>query len=179
MLIDFIFAALIVIAAIKGFQKGLIVAAFSLVAFIIGLAAAIKLSAVAAGYIGQAVKVSDQWLPVISFAVVFLGVVLLVRWGAALIEKTVQFAMLGWVNRLGGILFFTALYITIFSIIIFYAENLKMLKPETINTSATYSFVQPWGPKVINSFGAVLPIFKNMFTELSDFFGNISDKISQ
>jgi membrane protein required for colicin V production len=177
MLIDLLFFALVVIAAIKGFQKGLIVAAFSLVAFIIGLAAAIKLSAVAAGYIGRAVKVSDQWLPVISFAVVFLVVVLVVRWGAALIEKTVQFAMLGWVNRLGGILFFTVLYITILSIAIFYAENLKVLKPETINSSSTYSFVQPWGPKVINSFGTVLPIFKNMFTELSAFFGNLSDKI--
>jgi membrane protein required for colicin V production len=177
MLIDLIFAVLLILAAIKGFQKGLIVAAFSLVAFIIGLAAAIKLSAVAAGYIGKAVKVSDQWLPVISFAVVFLVVVLLVRWGAALIEKTVQFALLGWVNRLGGILFFTALYITILSVVIFYAENLKVLKPETINSSATYSFIQPWGPKVINSFGTVLPIFKNMFTELSSFFGNISDKM--
>lgn len=178
MLIDLIFAVLIVLAAIKGFQRGLIVAVFSLLAFIIGLAAAIKLSAVAAGYIGKSVSVSDQWLPVISFAVVFFVVVLLVRWGAALIEKTVQFSMLGWVNRLGGILFFAILYITILSIIIFYAENLKLLKPETINSSFTYSFLQPWGPKVIESFGKVLPFFQNMFTELSSFFGNMSDKIS-
>lgn len=178
MLIDLIFAVLIVLAAVKGFQRGLIVAVFSLLAFIIGLAAAIKLSAVAAGYIGKAVSVSDQWLPVISFAVVFLVVVLLVRWGAALIEKTVQFAMLGWINRLGGILFFAILYITILSIIIFYAENLKLLKSETINSSFTYSFLQPWGPKVIESFGKVLPFFQNMFAELSSFFGNMSDKIS-
>ena len=72
MIIDFIFAVLIVLAVIKGFQKGLIVAVFSLLAFIVGLAAAMKLSAVVAGYLGQSIKVSEQWLPGIAFFIVFI-----------------------------------------------------------------------------------------------------------
>ena len=114
MIIDIIIAIALIIAVIKGYQQGLIVAVFSVLAFIVGLAAAIKLSAVAAGYIGKTVKISDQWLPVISFAVVFFIVVLLIRWGAKLIQKTIQFAMLGWVNRLGGILLFVVLIYTHF-----------------------------------------------------------------
>ena len=72
MLLDIIFAVIIVLAIFKGYQRGLIVGVFSFVAIIIGLAAAMKLSTVVAGYIGKAVKVSDEWLPVISFAVVFI-----------------------------------------------------------------------------------------------------------
>ncbi len=177
MIIDIIIAIAFIFAVIKGYQQGLIVALFSVLAFIIGLAAAIKLSAVVAGYIGKAVKVSDQWLPVISFAVVFLIVVLLIRLGAKLIEKSVKFVMLGWINRLGGILLFTVLYILIFSVLIFYAEQMGLIKPETKNASVTYSYIQPWGPKVIDGFGKIIPIFKGMFNELQEFFGNVSSQV--
>src|SRR6188474_1946729 len=98
MILDIIVAVILILAVIKGYRQGLIVALFSLIAFIIGLAAAMKLSVVAAGHIGNAVKVSDKWLPIISFAVVFLIVVLLVRVVAKFLQKSVELAMLGWLN---------------------------------------------------------------------------------
>jgi membrane protein required for colicin V production len=174
MIIDLIFAALLVFAAIKGYQKGLIVAVFSFIAIIVGLAAAMKLSTIAAGYISSAVNISAQWLPVVSFIIVFIAVILLIRLGATAIEKTVQLALLGWVNRLGGIIFFAAIYLTIFSVLLFYAVQMELLKPETLKQSVTYAFVQPWGPKAISAIGWVLPFFRNMFTELEVFFDQIA-----
>lgn len=178
MFLDLIFAVIIVLAVLKGYQRGFVVGLFSLVAVIIGLAAAIKLSTVVAGYIGSAVRVSDEWLPVISFAVVFLLVILLIRMGAKAIEKTVEVAMLGWVNKIGGIILFAAIYIVVFSVLLFYAEQVKLIRPETIDKSVSYSFVQPWGPKAINGFGSVIPIFKDMFAELEHFFDGVAHKIS-
>ncbi|HVT85877.1 MAG TPA: CvpA family protein [Chitinophagaceae bacterium] len=178
MLLDIIFALVVIIAMIRGYQRGLIVGIFSFVALIVGLAAAIKLSAVVAGYIGKSVKISEQWLPLIAFALVFLVVVLLVHLVARIIEKSVQIVMLGWLNRLGGMLFYIALYVTIFSVVLFYMEQMRIIQPTTINQSATYPFVQPWGPKAINSFAYVVPVFKNMFTDLQNFFGNLSQKMS-
>ena len=178
MILDIIVAIILILAIIKGYQRGLIVGVFSLFAIIIGLAAAIKLSAVVAGYIGKAVKLSDQWLPVISFAVVFLVVLLLVRLGAKAIQRTVEIGMMGWINRLGGVVFYIAIYITIFSIILFYAEQMNLLQPETKQKSITYSYIHPLGPKAINAIGSVIPIFKNMFGQLEEFFGGVSEKIS-
>ncbi len=178
MLLDLVFAVIIILAILKGYRSGLIVGLFSLVAVIIGLAAAMKLSTVVAGYIGKAVKVSDEWLPVISFAVVFLLVILLIRLGAKAIEKTVEVAMLGWVNKIGGVVLFAAIYTVVFSVLLFYAEQMKLVEPETINKSVTYTFVQPWGPKAINGFGSIVPIFKDMFGELEQFFDGVAKKIS-
>ena len=178
MLLDIIFAVIIVLAILKGYQKGLVVGLFSLVTVVIGLAAAMKLSTVVAGYIGKAVKVSDQWLPIISFAVVFFIVLLLIRLGARAIEKTVELAMLGWANKLAGVIFFAAIYTTIFSVLLFYTEQMKLIQPETIRTSVTYSFVQPWGPKAINGFGTVIPIFKDMFEQLELFFDGVAQKMA-
>jgi membrane protein required for colicin V production len=178
MLLDLIFAVVILLALFKGYQNGLVVGLFSLVSVIIGLAAAMKLSAVVAGYIGRAVKVSEEWLPVISFAVVFIVVVLLIRLGARAIERTVEMAMLGWVNKIGGIILFAAIYIVVFSVLLFYAEQMKWIRPETIRQSVTYSFVQPWGPKAINGVGSIIPLFKDMFAELEQFFDGVATKIS-
>ena len=77
MLIDIVALVLLVIAIFKGISKGLIVALFSFLGFIIGLAAALKLSTAMAEYIGANVEVSQRWLPFIAFIVVFIIVVLL------------------------------------------------------------------------------------------------------
>ena len=178
MLIDLIFAVIIILAILKGYKRGLIVGLFSLVAVIIGLAAAIKLSTVAAEYIGSSINISQQWLPIISFIIVFVIVVLLIRLGANAIEKAVEVVTLGWLNKLGGILLYVAIYTIVFSVLLFYAEEMKLLKPETIHQSAVYTFVQPWGPKTINTVGDIIPVFKNMFGELGQFFDGIAKKIS-
>jgi membrane protein required for colicin V production len=178
MIIDIVFAILIVLAVIKGYQRGLIVGLFSLVAIIIGLAAAMKLSTAVAGYIGEAVKVSDEWLPVISFAVVFIVVVLLIRWGANAIENAVEVVMMGWLNKLCGILLYAVIYTLVFSVLLFYAEQVKIVQPETIDKSVSYSFIQPWGPKAINGFASFIPFFRDMFNDLQDFFAGVSEKIS-
>ena len=178
MVLDLVFAVVLVLAILKGYQRGLIVGLFSLIAVIIGLAAALKLSTVVAGYIGQTVKVSEEWLPLISFVVVFLIVLLLIRLGARAIEKTVEVALLGWVNKLGGIILYTAIYTIVFSVLLFYAEQMKLIRSETIDKSLTYSFVQPWGPKAIDGFGSILPIFKDMFGDLEQFFDGVAKKIA-
>lgn len=178
MIIDLIFAIVLVLAVIKGYQRGLIVGLFSLVAVIIGLAAALKLSAVVAGYIGKTVKVSEEWLPLISFAVVFIIVILLIRLGAKAIESAVEVVFLGWVNRLGGIILYVVIYTIVFSVLLFYAEQMKWIEQDTINKSLTYSYIQPWGPKAINGFGSLIPVFKDMFGDLEQFFDGVARKIS-
>jgi len=105
-------------------------------------------------------------------------VVLLIRLGARAIQGTVQTLMLGWANRLGGMLLYATMYTIVFSVLLFYAEQMQLIKPGTIHSSVTYPFVQPWGPKAINGFAAVIPVFKNMFHELEHFFEGVSNRLS-
>lgn len=177
MLIDLVFAVLIVLAMIKGYQKGFVIAVFSVLAFILGLAAALKLSTLVAAYLSDSVNISARWLPFVAFVLVFLAVVILVRLGGKLIEKTLQLALLGWANRIAGIILYAALYIIIFSIVLFYAEKLKLLQPKAIQSSLSYNFVKPWGPVLMDNIGRVIPWFKDMFTQLEDFFNAIPNKI--
>ena len=177
MLIDIIIAVFLVIAIIKGVQRGFIIAIFSVIAIVIGLAAAMKLSTLAASYLDDSVNVSARWLPLISFIVVFLGVVILVRLGANLLQKTVEIAFLGWLNRLGGAIVYILIYMVVLSVLFFYTEQLHLVKKETLAESKLYPRIRPIGPYVINGLGEFIPFFKDMFEKLKQFFANLSEEV--
>lgn len=176
MMIDALFVILLFIAAIKGYSRGLIVALFSFLAIIIGLIAAMKLSAVVANYLENSAHVNGKWLPILSFSLVMFVVILLVKWGGKIIEKIAQIALMGWANKLAGIVLYAALYTTILSIILFFAEKIQLLQSETISASKCYWFIQPWAPKIIDGLGMVIPTFKGLFVQLDHFFTVIATK---
>ena len=177
MFIDVACLFLLIMAIFKGLRNGLIIGIFSFLAFIIGLAAALKLSTVAAEYIGSNTNIGQRWIPFLAFVAVFLIVVLLVRLGAKALEGIIQIAMLGWVNKIGGIVLYAFLYLFILSIIVFYANQLNLFKEATLEVSATYPFIKPFAPKVIDALGYIVPFFKNMFAELQFFFGHLSKEV--
>jgi membrane protein required for colicin V production len=177
MIIDLLFAVIMVMALIQGYRRGFIVAVFSFLAIIIGVAAALKLSAVVAEHIGNSVNISNRWLPVLSFFLVFVVIVLLVRLGARAIQRLTETLLLGWLNRLGGIILYVLLYTTVFSIVLFFATQVNLIKPATIKSSVTYGFIKPWGPWAIDALGSIIPFFRNMFAELEQFFTGVSKKI--
>lgn len=174
MVIDIIFLLLIALAVIKGISRGFVVAVFSFLAIIIGIAAAMKLSYIVATWLQSSFNTGKAWLPVLSFLIVFIGVVILVRWIANLIQAAMNVTMLGWLNKLGGVILYLLLFISVYSVLLFYLTKMSVIRAETITASRTYPFIEPFGPRVLNILGSMIPIFKNLFGQLSDFFSHIA-----
>ena len=143
MLIDILFLGMMAIAVFKGIRNGLIVAIFSIVGWILGIIAAFKFADLAADYLKDSLNMSRTTLYILSFILVFLLVMLLVNLGAKLVEKTVELAFMGWIDRLGGIFFYVLLYTLIFSVMIYFAERVKLISDETIAASRVYPWVKP------------------------------------
>ncbi|MBE7173692.1 MAG: CvpA family protein [Williamsia sp.] len=172
-MIDILFFFLVLMAIIKGYRQGFIVAVFSFVALLVGLVAAMKLSVVAASYLADSTNISARWLPVISFAAVFLAVVILIRFASALVQKAAEAVMLGWLNRVAGMVLYIGIYTVVFSVVLFYADKIHLLNSNAQASSFTYAYIRPFGPAVIEAIGFVVPVFKNMFHELEVFFEKI------
>ena len=174
MLIDIVFLILLVISLIKGYRKGLVLASFSFVGIFLGLAAAVKFSAMVAGWLKEYTHIAFGWLPFLAFLIILITVWILVRIGSKLIEVSLDLVMLGWLNRLAGILLYALLYACIFSVVLFYADKLHFLKPSMISDSKSYGYIQPIGPKFMSLFEKVLPILKGAFSELAAFFARLN-----
>ena len=143
MLIDILFLGMMLLAIFKGIRNGLIIAIFSVIGWILGLIAAFKFAGLAANFLEGSLNIGPRALYVISFFLVFMLVMLLVHLGAKLIEKAVELALMGWINRLGGIFFYVLLYTLIFSVLIYFAERIKLISEETIAASRIYPWIKP------------------------------------
>lgn len=161
---------MLIAAIIKGYSKGLVLAAFSFFAIIIGLAAALKLSATVSLWLQKSTNIAHYWLPFLSFLIIMVAVYFIVQALAKTVEKILQFALMGWLNKLGGILFFSLLYISIYSTVLFFILQMGILNLYTINNSKTFPFLSQFAPKVIEILSVLLPFLKSVFLDLSNFF---------
>jgi membrane protein required for colicin V production len=174
MFIDIIAIIILAMAIFRGYSRGLIVSLLSFLAIIVGLAAAMKFSVAVATWLQNNTNVGAHWLPFLSFIIIMIAVILLVRWIANLAQAAIEIVLLGWLNKLGGIILYVLLYMMVYSIVLFYATQMGLLKDETIKASKTYAIIEPWGPQVINAVSYILPFFKDMFKDLQQFFGGIA-----
>ncbi len=177
MFIDILFIALLIIAIFKGMSKGLILSLFSIIAFIVGLAAAIKLSAIVANRFANNQYLNSKWVPFVSFILVFIAVAIVVKILASIIQRFAEMLMLGWLNKLAGVLLFMLLYGIIYSVFLFYGTQLHIIQQETIHSSIVYHYICPLAPKIMDIIGTVIPFFKDIFAQLGHFFESNSNKL--
>lgn len=137
----------------KGFSKGLIIEAATLIAFGLAVWGAIKFHDFLSMWMRDSLGWTSKYLPLISFAVIFIGVLLLVFGIAKLLERFVKAVSLGFVNKLCGAIFGMLKFGLLLSMIIFFLEainkTVSFLPPETKNNSLLYPYVQKIAPLVI------------------------------
>ncbi len=170
MIIDLFTLLIIICAVMKGYGKGFIVAIASFFALYIGLAVALKFS-VKVSHWFQSHGHNGNWMPFLSFMLVIIAVIILVRLGATLLQKAMELFMLGWLNRIAGMLVYIIIFLSIYSTILFYATKMDILTPEITKESKTYFLIEPLGPGIIAAMGKIIPFFEGVFEELKQYFG--------
>lgn len=156
----------------KGYSKGLVVALFSFVGMIVGMLLALNCSAVVAVWLGEETKLDAKWLPFLAFLLIIIGVYFGVRMLAALVQKSLEFAMLGWANRVGGILLYALLYSSLLILVLFYADKMELLSAEAKADSQFYQFMHGFAKPILSFIADALPFIKNMLHQLTDFFAD-------
>ena len=137
----------------KGFSKGLIIEAATLVAFGLAVWGAIKFHNFVSDWMQHSMGWGSKYIPLLSFAVIFIGVLLVVFGIAKLLEKFVRAISLGFLNKLGGALFGMLKFGLLLSMMIFFIEavnkSVSFFPQETKNKSLLYPWVQKIAPTMI------------------------------
>ncbi len=170
MTIDIIFAIILILALIHGYRKGIIHSIVSLLALIIGIIAAVRLSELASLYLDRWFDISFRYLPLISFIAVFLGIYLLFRLLEHALESFFKLIKLNFINQLAGALVWGIIWTMLYSTILFYLNNMELIKPENKKDSIVFEKVEPFAPKTIELIGNIIPPVKNVFNTLEIWF---------
>ncbi len=117
-LLDIIILILLMLGAIRGFQKGLI----HELALFAGIIAGIFLAVVVSNMVEAFVEPRFDWnvrlVKVIAFVLVFLGIIAIIRMLGGLLTKLFKVLMLGFINRLAGLAIGVLKWAVLLSVII-------------------------------------------------------------
>jgi len=129
--------------AYKGFKKGFIIEMASLIALGLGIYGGMKFSSIAAVYLTQMFDISTKIMPLLSFAVTFIAIVVVVFTLAKMLQKVITMVALGIVNRIAGALFgvlkFSLIISVVLSLINSINEQVEFIDPIMKNSSILYT----------------------------------------
>ncbi len=167
---------LIVLFFVRGYMKGLVVALFSFVAILLGLAVSLRLSQGFASWLLEKGYAGSGWAPVIAYVVLFAGVVIAVNIIARMIQKALEGLMLGVVNKMAGGVFYAILGLILWSSLLWLADKIHLIPTDTLAASKTAPWFLTLAPWFFETLGRVLPFVKDTFANLTHYFDAVNNK---
>lgn len=157
-----------------GFNRGVIRSLFAFVALFFGIMIALKFSHIMSAYLHQWYAIDSKFLPLISFVLLFVGVLLLVRVLSNTLEGIVNTLYLGLINKGIGGLLWCVIITLIFSTLIWLLNQVSLITPEMKSDSQTYPALESIAPVTIDFFSQLMPFFQGMFDSLERMFEQLS-----
>jgi membrane protein required for colicin V production len=155
--LDIVALCIVGLLVFNGIRKGFIISLASLVALILGIWGAIHFSNYISVILERNLHPSGTWLPVLSFTITFILVIVIVILIAKGIEKLVSLAGMGLMNHIAGGIFGLVKGLILVSVLFFIVTSFdpkeKMIPKETKEKSFCYSTVERIFPTVMGWFG--------------------------
>lgn len=151
--IDIILLLCFVPALIQGIRKGLVDQLIGIAILVVGAFLAWKFSSAVTEILAPSFEsVDPALLNILSFALIFVVVFIILRLLGGLVNKLIKITTLGWLNRLAGFFFaiFKAAIIIGLVITLFDSLNghLPLIKQETLDSSVVYNAIKGFTSKI-------------------------------
>lgn len=142
----------------KGYQSGLLIQIITFVAFIIAIVAAFNLGQLGIVKLKQWFDLNESILPVISFIVIFLTVLILIILLGRFLTTVLHQTLLGSVDQYAGA--FVGILKTAFGLgcILWLLEKSGLKIPSSYtDESFVYTWLTEYSPNVIKLLGKIIP----------------------
>ncbi len=177
MILDLVFGIGLLIAVIRGWQKGILWTVLQVLAVFIALPLSLKLTNSVSHFFVNNLGVESRFTFLLTFIALFIVSMLLFRMVVKLIEGSLDALMMGWANRLSGAVLYSFMLTLFFSTLIWLGNESGIVKAETTQTSKTYAYIEPLAPAVIQWGSEHAPILGNIYQETRSFLQQINERI--
>lgn len=127
--LDILFLIPLLWGGFKGFQKGIIMELATIAALLIGAWISIKCYLWLSTWLRDTMHWEGEWLPLLAFAILFIGVLVGVYAIARLADKTIKAVALGPVNKIAGAIFGAGKFALVLGLALFFAERIHAHYP--------------------------------------------------
>jgi membrane protein required for colicin V production len=166
MWIDILSGTILIIAILQGYRHGLIKAIISFFSLLIGLIVAFQFAGYISNLLKEHTKIGSQWLPFIAFLVVLIGVMILLKMITGILQQSAEWLMLGWLNKLLGMILYALIYGTILSAVLYFMILLGVVEKASIKDSFSFSYLESWWPYFMKKLSLWIPSIKSTLSSL-------------
>ncbi len=165
--------------AVKGLFRGLVIEVLTLAGLIAGYIAAITYMSSVSNMVGKFIHVPSFILSSISFFLIFIIVVAVVRWVAIGLKKIFKWYLIGWIDKTGGFFFGIFKGTVVASLIVLLLSLLPL--PESIEKEKRSSFlfepVSVVAPAIFNSLKIKSHEGKSFYDEIKEGLKDTTEQI--
>lgn len=173
-ILDIIILIILAWGAFRGFTQGFILQIVTFIALIIGVWASIAFSGIMSEFLSAKMGITGKYLPVLSFVLTFVLVVFVAHLIGMLLTRFIEIASLGWLNRLGGVMFGVLKMAFIVSVLLTIQNRIKekihIIPEKQIQSSILYKPVSAIAP-------SIFPHLRSL--ELDKKFKDLTEKTKQ
>lgn len=166
MWIDILSGTILIIAILQGYRHGLIKAIISFFSLFIGLVVAFQFAGYISNLLKEHTKIGSQWLPFIAFLVVLIGVMIFLKMITGILQQSAEWLMLGWLNKLLGMILYALIYGTILSAVLYFMILLGVVEKASIKDSFSFSYLESWWPYFMKKLSLWIPSIKSSLSSL-------------
>ncbi|MBO8456233.1 MAG: CvpA family protein [Bacteroidetes bacterium] len=159
--LDIILLICFVPAIIVGIRKGFIAQVFSIISIVAGVWLSFQFSELLSNWIGRWIHASHALLQVIAFIIILILVILAFTALSKLLEATIKIILLGWLNKLLGVVFAILKYVLIIGLLLvafdWINSEFGLVKKSVLDSSVLYR-------PLLNAADTIFPYFKGLLS---------------
>lgn len=168
-LIDILLLIPIILGAFSGFRRGFLLEIASFLALFLGILGGLEFLHWGIGIINQQFNLAGSFVPILSFLLIFIAIIVLVNLLGKALKKVVHMTPLGSVDTVVGGAIGALKWAFILSLIIWVVGILNIPVPRHLTEdSEVYSFIASIAPAGIDMIAGIIPITSDLFDELAD-----------
>ena len=160
-ILDAIILICFIPALVQGIRKGFIAQVIAIVSIVAGIWLSFKFANLIASWLGNYIQASGNILQIVAFALILILVILGLTAVGKLLEATIKIVMLGWLNKLLGVIFALLKCALIVGLVIMAFNSINgtfhLISEETLSNSLLY------GP-IRDTANSVFPYLKGLLT---------------
>lgn len=171
--IDFVFIIALGLGFWHGYSKGIIGTVFNVLAYVFGVVIAFKMAPTTTDILKRIFNSENPSFFIAAFLLNMGLIMFMLRATANAFEKGLQAVYLGFINRVLGGSLMAGLALLVYSVLLWFVVQVKIVNEETIKQSKTYPLLEKMPGAAKEVAVRLTPFAKEMWDTSMDWIGEV------
>ncbi len=175
MAIDVVFVLALLYGFYLGFSRGIIKTVFAIISILFGIMAAFKFAPATTEFLQTAFNDTNPIWFLVGIILTFVVVMMMIRLFSRGLEGILESININFINQLAGGMLLAGICVLIYSQLVWFADQARLIDMNTKKTSITYPYVEQFPGIVKEAASKFQPVIYDFWEQSMDMMDKLED----